>query len=93
MDVPVEAIEAAAKAWHENGPAPASWEAASDSWKHGGLLRMEKSLEAAMPAIREAIAQEIEAKITKPKNIWDDDGHYRQHNFKEAARIVRGSTP
>jgi hypothetical protein len=39
-DIPQAAIEAAAKAWHENGPSPASWEAASDSWKHGGLLRM-----------------------------------------------------
>jgi hypothetical protein len=59
-DIPQAAIEAAAKAWHENGPSPASWEAASDSWKHGGLLRMEKAIESAMPAIREAIAQEFQ---------------------------------
>lgn len=44
-----EAVEAAARAWHEHGPQKASWEAASDSWKHGGLLRMEIALSAALP--------------------------------------------
>lgn len=46
------------------------------------------AIEAAMPAIREALAQEIEAEAGKP-----DRNRSYVLGLEDAARIVRGGTP
>jgi hypothetical protein len=48
------------------------------------------AIEAAMPAIREAIAQEIEAAIENPSDDTVDSYHF--DGLDEAARIVRNPT-
>ena len=56
--IPDEAVQAAAEAWATGSPTPNNWENMTYRLKQVTRDRMEAALEAAMPHIREQIAQE-----------------------------------
>lgn len=73
----------------------AAIEAAASRILGHNRLEAKQALEAAMPAIREALAQEIEAyRGAEPKD-WmsvDDQDVGIWNGLEDAARIVRGGT-
>ncbi|WP_435298519.1 hypothetical protein [Timonella sp. A28] len=95
MTIPQEAIEAAAQAIFKEAQGPDqdnSWEELRDnSWKENWRKLARNVLEAALPHIREHIAQEI------TDSLKDYEAHCREDvtwydGHMNAARIARGET-
>lgn len=89
--IPDAAIEAAACAvWRPpSGPRTYSDRLIWDTLPQVALDEARAAIEAAMPAIREAIAQEIEAHYCTGAECPEQ----RCHGARNATRIVRGGKP
>lgn len=87
MTIPDAAIEAAAKAIHGATTREPKWALTADAYKRFYRAEARAAIEAAMPAIREALAQEIEAESPKVGGMLSGA---QADGYRDAARIVRG---